>query len=435
MKEVTILGAGIGGLGAAYHVKKQGSRPVIFEKRSRPGGHTSSHAVEGGFTFDEGPHVSFTKNPRIQELFAESVEQQYEIIQAYANNYWKGHWIKHPAICNLHGLPQDLVVDILKDVAALQHQEAESQINNFADWLIASYGKTFSETFPFEYNQKYHTTHPENLSTEWLGPRLYKPSFEEVVRGALSPETRDVHYVDHFRYPTYGGFESYLRMFKEDIDFRLEHYLERIDPKDKTLHFANGHVREFQQLVSSLPLTELVKRIDGTPAEVARAAGKLACSQCVCVSVGIDRSDISPAQWSYFYDQDIIFTRISMPHLLSPKTAPEGTGSIQVEVYYSEKYKPLDQGLEAIEKQVIQDLRRCDLIREGDAILTVDTRLLPYANVIFDLDRAHSVETVHGYLRELGIHCCGRYGLWGYQWTDESFMSGEAAAENVLSNL
>ena len=211
--------------------------------------------------------------------------------------------------------------------------------------------------------------------------------------------------------------------------------LERIDPRAKTLHFANGEVREFKQLVSSLPLTELVKRIEGTPQEVVDAAQKLACSKCVCISVGIDRNDISPAQWSYFYDHEIIFTRISMPHLLSPKTGPEGTGSIQVEVYYSDKYKPLDQSLEAIEKQVLVDLRKCDLLRDEDTILTVDTRLLPFANVIFDLDRASSVETVHGYLADLGIHCCGRYGLWGYQWTDESFVSGEAAAEAVLSNL
>ena len=40
---------------------------------------------------------------------------------------------------------------------------------------------------------------------------------------------------------------------------------------------------------------------------------------------------------------------------------------------------------------------------------------------------------VHGYLDELGIAYCGRYGDWAYIWTDESFMSGEQAAEKVLS--
>ena len=56
-----------------------------------------------------------------------------------------------------------------------------------------------------------------------------------------------------------------------------------------------------------------------------------------------------------------------------------------------------------------------------------------YANVIFDLDRAKALETVHGYLDDIGIHYCGRYGDWGYMWTDESFISGERAAEAALS--
>jgi hypothetical protein len=43
------------------------------------------------------------------------------------------------------------------------------------------------------------------------------------------------------------------------------------------------------------------------------------------------------------------------------------------------------------------------------------------------------LETVHGYLDDIGIHYCGRYGDWGYMWTDESFISGEEAAEAALS--
>jgi hypothetical protein len=59
--------------------------------------------------------------------------------------------------------------------------------------------------------------------------------------------------------------------------------------------------------------------------------------------------------------------------------------------------------------------------------------LLPYANIIFDLERAAALKIVHGYLDEIGIAYCGRYGDWGYLWTDESFKSGESAAERALS--
>ena len=58
--------------------------------------------------------------------------------------------------------------------------------------------------------------------------------------------------------------------------------------------------------------------------------------------------------------------------------------------------------------------------------------VVPYANVIFDLDRAEAVSTVHAYLNEVGIVSCGRYGEWGYHWTDEAFVSGENAAQRIL---
>ena len=53
--------------------------------------------------------------------------------------------------------------------------------------------------------------------------------------------------------------------------------------------------------------------------------------------------------------------------------------------------------------------------------------------MIFDLDRAAALETVHGYLDDIGIAYCGRHGDWGYMWTDESFNSGERAAEKALA--
>jgi protoporphyrinogen oxidase len=68
-------------------------------------------------------------------------------------------------------------------------------------------------------------------------------------------------------------------------------------------------------------------------------------------------------------------------------------------------------------------------------VLHADVLLSPYANVIFDLDRAAALAIVHGYLDEIGVRYAGRYGEWAYIWTDESFMSGEKAAERVLDSL
>jgi protoporphyrinogen oxidase len=271
------------------------------------------------------------------------------------------------------------------------------------------------------------------MSTEWLGPRMYRPSMEEMLRGALAPWSPEVHYITHFRYPKEGGFLSYLKPLPDMADIRLEHDLTAVDPKTKALRFSNGASAQYDALVSSVPLPSLVPMIAGVPEDVVAASRELACSTCVLVNVGVDRADLSEGQITYVYDEDICFTRLSFPHMLSATNAPPGCGSIQAEVYFSSKYRPLQKSTDYIVDQVIADLRQCKILREEDRILFRGAMTVQYANVIFDLDRAKALETVHGYLDDIGIHYCGRYGDWGYMWTDESFISGEEAAEAALS--
>jgi len=431
MERIAILGSGMAGFGAAHRLRQEGIGSVTYDKNDYFGGHTASFRHNTGFIFDEGPHVSFTKHERLQQLFADCVDQKYEVIRARPNNYWKGIWIKHPAICNLHGLPTDLVVKVLRDFVQTDHGSQE-EIRNYADWLLASYGRTFAETFPMEYGWKYHTTTADNMSTDWLGPRLYRPKLEEVLLGALSGETPDVHYVTFVRYPSYNGFVSYLSLLPKETQLQLGHGLVRLDPAERTLQFSNGVVAGYDGVVSSIPLPELIPMIAGVPQDVLVASRKLACTSCVMVNLGINRADLSEAQWTYFYDRDICFARLSFPHMFSPHVVPPGCGSIQAEVYFSQKYRPMTGAPADYVAPVLADLKRCGVLREEDRILHTNVHVSRYAQVIFDLERADALATVHGYLDDVGIAYCGRYGDWLYIWTDEAFISGENAAQKVL---
>ena len=277
MSEICVLGTGMAGYGAAHKLREAGVTGILFDKKPHYGGHTASFEFEGKFTFDEGPHVSFTKHERLQKLFAESIDNKYEVLHTKVNNYWKGHWVKHPAQVNLHGLPTDLVVNVIKDFVEAQ-QKQHGEIVNYEQWLRASFGNTFAENFPMQYTVKYHTTEAKNKSLDWIGPRLYQAKLEEVLRGALQPAGVDVHYISNFRYPSHGGFMAYLKRFMESSELRLGHKLSSIDPKKKEVGFANGNKVSYKGIVSSVPLPDLIPTIQGTPKEVLEAAAKLACS-------------------------------------------------------------------------------------------------------------------------------------------------------------
>jgi protoporphyrinogen oxidase len=407
---------------------------VVYDKDRFSGGHTATFSHPTGFLFDAGPHVSFTKDTRIQELFAAAVGGAYETVHYRLNNYWRGHWITHPVQCNLHGLPPDLVTKILLSFIE-EERKPLPEPKNYAEWLVASYGKVLAETFPFEYTCKYHTTHPSNMTTEWMGPRMYRPSLEEMIFGALSPAVPNNHYIQSFRYPTHGGFQSYVEGLRTGAEVKLEHKLVRLDPVKKELSFSNGTRAGYDAVISSIALPDLLPMIVGVPADVMAAVSRLACSSAVLVNIGVARPDVSPAHISYFYDADVCFSRLSFPHMFSPNTVPPGCGSIQAEVYFSKKYKPLEKPPEAYLEPVISDLRKVGLLREDDEILHKNVSFAEYANIIFDKDRPEAIATVLGYLNDIGVDHCGRYGDWAYLWTDDSFKSGEQAAESALARL
>jgi protoporphyrinogen oxidase len=283
------------------------------------------------------------------------------------------------------------------------------------------------------YGRKYHTTEPENLTTEWLGPRMYRPDLHEMLQGALDAPRAHKHYVTQFRYPEHGGFGAYLAGLRRGLDVRLGHRLVGLDPIDGVLRFAEGRQVKADAVISSIPLPELIPLIDGVPDPVRAAAKALSYTSAMVVNVGVDREDLSPAHITYYYDENVIFPRLNFPHMLSPHVVPPGAGAIQAEVYHSDRYRPLTMTAEQTVERVVSDLRRCGVLGPDDQLLVAEARNVHYANVIWDHQRAGAVSTVHDYLDEIGVVRCGRYGDWDHSWTDEAFLSGERAGGEVLA--
>jgi protoporphyrinogen oxidase len=417
---IVVIGTGFAGFGASRRLEAAGRPYVVYDRNAHFGGHTASHELPGGFVFDQGPHVSFTKDERVQQILAEAVGGRYEAVPIGLDNYWKGRILTHPLQVNLHGLPPELVIQILLDLVALSADGAdEPPPADYETWLRRSYGDTFAETFPMTYGRKYHTTPMANLTTDWVGPRMYRPSLEEALRGALATApVRNLHYVTHFRYPTEGGYQAYLASWVGRADVRLEHEVVGIDPSTRTLRFGNGSSAEYEELISSIPLPDLLPTIDGAPEAVLAAAKRLAFSSVVLVNLGIDRPGIGgETHIRYVYDADIPFSRISFPHRLSPRVVPDGASAIQVEWYFSDKYHPLATSPDSLIEPTVAHLRSMGLLETDDRVLVSEATFTRYANVIYDHDRAAAVATIQEFLDQVGIHACGRYGEWNHLWT------------------
>ena len=445
MSKIIILGAGLSGISASFHLGHENC--VVLEKNYHPGGRIHTEFLNG-FTWDEGPHMSFTKHAYVKNLFAENVEDDYLEYPVQTGNYFHGYWIPHPAQTNLYAVPQPLRDQCLQDFLIARQQKNFFSPKNYQDWLNYAFGKSFSENFPSAYTRKYWTTDPANLSTEWVGERVYFPSIEDVTKGATAPLERQTHYIKKIRYPKKGGYFAFAQKMISGSNILYNHELTHISFKEKKIYFKNNNIISFDKLVITMPLPEIVHLSDA-PAEIQEAADYLSCTSLLLINITAGHSTVRPENWLYIYDEDKYATRINCTEKLSPLNAPAGKTGIQVEVYFS-KFKPVSESKELIAQKVCEELVEMGVIKSAGLIESIHTKWVPWANVIFDHPYREALDVILNWYEKYGLareeddlepitdwnkklsaitasqkqnlFLSGRYAQWKYYWSDDCVM-------------
>lgn len=420
---IIIIGSGIAGLSAAYHLKQKNVPSVIFEKNDYRGGLCHSFTLDG-FTFDTAVHLSFTKNKYVKSFFEKSVEEDYIEHCGTPASYYKSCWFKHPVQNNLYTLSPEFKIDAIESFVNRPSYDA----SDYKKWLISQYGPVIAETFPIPYTRKYWTVEPDTLTTGWLGNRMSTPDLRDVLEGAFLSDTKNAYYISSLRYPKKGGYQSYLQMMANHANIRLKKRAILVDTEYKYVEFEDGEKTHYNELISSIPLPELIKIIKDVPTNVKLAAKNLCATSVSLISLGFNKPDIARHLWFYIYDKEILPARAYSPNIKSVNNVPEGCSALQFEVYHS-KHKSIPYEGDKLIKHVIGKCLEMGLIDSVDDVILTDYKNIDYANVIFDHQTIQNRKIVHEYLDNVGIKYIGRFGEWDYLWSDESFLSGKKSAE------
>lgn len=418
MKNNTIiLGAGISGLGAAYSLRQKGETPVVLEKDKTYGGLCGCFTIDG-FTFDRFVHLSFAKDERVLNIFNTSAKR---IITHIPNPYniYNRKWIKHPAQNNLYPLSAEEKSLIINDFLCRPKNVETDKIQNYEQWLRIQFGNYFAEHFPMKYTKKYWMCEAKELETSWVGQRIYQPSVEEVIEGSQNAVTPVTYYAKEMRYPETGGYRQFFSLLAEGTDIRYGKEVTNIDTIQKTVKTSDNTTYHFTRLISTLPLNLYPSLMPGMPEEIKAAARMLKATSGYHVSIALKTKDIPPYLWWYIYDEDILAARVYSPSLKSPKNAPEGCSSLQMEVYCAKDAFTEHE----IKERTVGKLIEMGIVKEEDILFT-HIGFEAYANVIFDKNIYVCREKVRKYLISQGIEPVGRFGEWGYLWSDQSLLSG-----------
>lgn len=422
-ESIAILGAGIAGIAAAYRLKElEIEDAIIYEQEDTYGGLCNSFEIDG-FTFDTFGHISF--DPATTKWLEEKTK--HFVHEPEALNYDRGRWLRHPVQNNLIGLPVEERIELIKGFVERKNVE---DICNYGQWLKNIYGTAFSERYPYQYTRKYWTVEPEQLEPKWVKGRMYEPTLEEVLRGAMTAKTPGVHYSKKANYPLRGGFKAFLRPMAEHCKIRYNKRVYAIDIKGKKITFRDGSSIFYDKIITTIPLPELCGCIEGIPTELQEASKKLDYTTGVLVSLGLKRRKASPALWFYIYDEDILPARVYAPDWKSPYNVPKNCSALQAEIYFS-TYRPMSMSQEKLLDDTIKQLLKLELFNQED-IVVKDIRVKKYANIMFTPAIYEAREKIHRFLDENEIDYAGRFGEWDYLWAGQSLLSGRTAADKCI---
>ncbi len=94
-KEVVVIGAGPGGLTAAYELTKFNRRPIVLEKGDKVGGLARTENYKG-FSFDMGGHRFFTKSEEVEKMWHEVLRDDFLRRPRLSRIYYKNTFFYYP---------------------------------------------------------------------------------------------------------------------------------------------------------------------------------------------------------------------------------------------------------------------------------------------------------------------------------------------------
>jgi protoporphyrinogen oxidase len=440
---VGVIGAGPAGLTAAYQLVKAGVDVAVFEASGEVGGLARTFELWGQ-RVDLGPHRFFSQDERVNTLWREVLGANYRMVERQTRIYYRQRFFDYPlkignVFANL-GL-----LDVSRCVASyLKEQLAPAQRvdarDTFEDWVVHSFGRRLYEMFFKTYSEKLWGIACTELDADFAAQRIKRFSLAQSVLAALGiGQGRHKTLVDRFGYPTGGSGDLYERM-AQAINagggrVHLSTPVARVvtvggkvtglELQDRTSH-AVDHV------ISTMPLTLLVKGLAGVPPTIAEAASQLLFRNTILVYLRVEATDLFGDQWVYIHSGDVAVGRITNFRNWVPELYGEHASTVlALEYWCYDQDSVWSEDDQLLIRRAEQECRKIGLLGSRPVTAGHVVRVRRCYPVYARGYRA-TLAPVIKYLQSIDhLWPIGRYGSFKYNNQDHSILMGLLVADNI----
>jgi protoporphyrinogen oxidase len=447
------MGAGPGGLCAAYVLTKAGMPALVVEKAPCVGGlartirRTTPH---GEFKFDIGGHRWFTKNDELNQLFRDVIGEELLWVDRVSRIYFDGSYVDYPLkVANaLRAIGPATAVRAMIDHAwtRVGRRLSPRAIVSMEDAYIDQFGPTLYRLFFQRYSEKVWGQPCSRMSGDWVVQRSKGMSLLTAVKDAVvSSRGTVVSLIDRFMYPRNGFGRLSDRMAEAIVQggnaVRLKAGVERVHRSGTritaiTVTTPEGAERiEGDAFVSSIPLTLLVQNMDPpAPEAVVAAAAALSFRNIITVNLMLRRRQVTRDTWLYVHDRHIPFGRLHEPKNWSPAMVPSDEYTSIVAEYFCSFGDAIWQSTDdALVEQTVRHLADDLRFIAREEVLGGFCVRAPRAYPAYVLGYERPLAILKEFIASFdNLQIIGRYGTFRYNNTDHSIETGLLAAKNIL---
>lgn len=427
---VAILGAGLTGMSAAFHLAQAGVPYRIFERLPHPGGHAIT-VEESGYRFDRTGHLLHLRDPDMKALALSWIDEGgYLEVERRSMIWSNGVYTRYPFQANTFGLPPDVAYACLHGFIKAHFAADKPAPKNFEEFCLQHFGEGISRHFMIPYNARLWGVPPSEITAAWCSRFVPIPKLEDVLAGAVGLKGPEIGYNARFIYPRIG-----IGQLAKGLARALPRPVELgraplgVDYRARTLLFEDEAVH-YDVLLSTVPLRPFVPLLQGAPEAVTRAAESLRCTHLYYLDVALNTPCEQPFHWVYVPEERYPFYRVGCYSHFSSAMAPPGKAGLYIEL--ADRSAP---DLSAMLPRVAEGLLEMGFIRTKEAIRFARVRRIDYAYVVFDHNYYPSLEVIRPFLAEQRILSAGRYGGWNYSSMEDALLFGRDASAAALTLL
>jgi protoporphyrinogen oxidase len=442
--QVIILGGGPAGLTAAYELTKHDVKPMVFEQSNKLGGISRTETYKG-FHFDMGGHRFFTKVSQIHAIWEEVLKEDFTIRTRLSRIYYNNRFFMYPlkpfnALFNLGIWQSFLAVTSFIYWQIFPYKFEET----FEQWVTNRFGKRLYLTFFKTYTEKVWGIPCSELKAEWAAQRIKDLSLKTaIISMFFKPQNTIKTLIESFHYPRQGPGMLWQRMGQEvshrggqvQMSSEAVRFIREGDciTAVEIAHNGNRQLVSGSHFISSMPLTEFIKRLDPAPVEILNAAKRLHYRDFLTVCLIIKQPDLFPDNWIYVHAPQVKVGRIQNFKNWSPEMVPDQSmTSLGLEYFCTEGddvWTTPDEELIELGRQELQQIGLCN----ADDVVDGCVFRVQKAYPIYDSDYVEYLEKIKTFVTELkNFQTIGRNGLHRYNNQDHSMMTGILAVRNYL---